>query len=631
MLSWVDRIPRRGKQLAAVAVDALTLGFATWMVLAARLEVWWPTFDTISILALAGIAVAVGLPVCWGVGLYREITRYIGLRFALRVACTVGVTALGTTAILVMVERQSGVPRSAPLMFVMAAFIGIVGTRLAARQIVRRVHGGRQNRTIIFGAGDVGAGLVSLLAHDQRSEVVGFIDDDPARVGSFVRSVPVFGTDDIRGVVRRLRADTVLLALPESHRSRRRELFQSLSVLGIRVMLVPTLQEIADGTSKVDSIRSMKIEDLLGRAPVEPKSALLTRNIAGENVLITGAGGSIGSELARQVLALGPRKLVLLDQSEFGLYSVETELRRKATSTPSAQIVSVLASVLDEVRMERVLTEHAIGTLFHAAAYKHVPIVEANEIEGISVNVMGTLRTAMAAQRAFVRSLVLVSTDKAVRPTSVMGASKRLAEKCLQALSAAAKPAVHHGSHRVPTKFTMVRFGNVLDSSGSVVPLFADQIRRGGPITLTDLRITRYFMTIPEASSLVIQAGAMGKGGDVFVLEMGEPVKIFDLATHMIRLAGYQLKDADHPHGDIEVVVTGLRPGEKLYEELLIGNDCAATEHPAIMRAEEPFIPWQTLEPMLERLQACLDQHDVPAARDLLAQLVSGYTAELAK
>ena len=634
MLSWVDRMPRRGKQLLAVSADAFTLVVAVWGVLAARLETWWPQFGSMSTLDLAGIVVAIGLPVFWGAGLYREITRYIGLRFAVRVAYAVGVTALGATAIVVMAGRESGIPRSAPIALAMAAFVGVVGTRALARDSLRRVHGGIRSRIVIFGASDVGAGLVALLAQDQRSEVVAFVDDDPTRVGASIRSLPVFSAVDLRGTLARLKADTVLLALPESGRRRRRELFQELSALGIRVMLVPTLQEIAEGTARTDAIRSIRIEDLLGRAPVEPKTTLLARNITGSNVLVTGAGGSIGSEIARQILKLGPRKLVLLDQSEFALYTIESELRQLASTASSVQIVPVLANVLDTVRMDFVIAEHAIGTLFHAAAYKHVPIVEANEIEGISVNALGTLRTAQAAQRAGVRSFVLISTDKAVRPTSVMGASKRLAEKCLQALAAESAAGAHDGTTLPPrsrTRFTMVRFGNVLDSSGSVVPLFADQIRRGGPITLTHPDITRYFMTIPEASSLVIQAGAMGQGGEVFVLDMGDPVKIMDLARHMIRLAGYQIRDESNPGGDIAITVTGLRPGEKLYEELLIGDNCQPTEHPAIMRAEEPFIPWGKLEPQLARLQAAIDQHDVDGARGQLARLVSGYAQSISK
>ncbi|MDA0215410.1 MAG: nucleoside-diphosphate sugar epimerase/dehydratase, partial [Planctomycetota bacterium] len=472
--------------------------------------------------------------------------------------------------------------------------------------------------------------LVSMLTQDQRTKIVGFIDDDPKRAGTKIRSVPVYSAENIRQVVREIRADTVLLALPESSRRRRREIFQELTALGLRVMLVPTLKEIAEGTAQTDAVRVMKIEDLLGRASVEPVTELLSRNISGANVLVTGAGGSIGSEIARQVLLQGPRRLVVLDNCEFNLYTIENELRRLVGTASGVQIVSVLASVLDTLRLERVMSENAIDTIYHAAAYKHVPIVEANEIEGVNVNVLGTLCAAQAARRTGVASFVLISTDKAVRPTSVMGASKRLAEKCLQALTDldVRFHFVVSKDRAIPkrrTRFTMVRFGNVLGSSGSVVPYFTEQIRRGGPVTLTHMDITRYFMTIPEASSLVIQAGAMGNGGDVFVLEMGEPIRIVDLARTMIRLAGYTEKSEEHCNGDIEIQVTGLRPGEKLYEELLIGDNCGPTEHAAIMQARENFIPWEELEPSIEALEAAIDQHDVSRVRLILRKLVSGY------
>jgi FlaA1/EpsC-like NDP-sugar epimerase len=396
--------------------------------------------------------------------------------------------------------------------------------------------------------------------------------------------------------------------------------------MGVRVMLVPTLTEIADGTARVDSIRPIRIEDLLGRAPVEPRTELLSRNTSSANVMITGAGGSIGSELARQVMQQGPRKLVLLDNGEFNLFTIEEELRRAAGSTSGLQIVSVLASVTDEVRMEQVLREHRIDTLFHAAAYKHVPLVEANEVEGVQVNAIGTLRTAQAAMRCGVASFVLISSDKAVRPTSVMGASKRLAEKILQALSDAQhnQPAGGAGARRT-TRFTMVRFGNVLGSSGSVVPQFTEQIRRGGPLTVTHPEMLRYFMTIPEASSLVIQAGAMGNGGDVFVLDMGDPVRIVDLARSMIRLTGFTERTPQRPHGDIEIAFTGLRPGEKLFEELLIGKDCEPTDHPGILRANEEFTPWEQLERIIQRFEAAIDRHDVSEVRSLLEATVRGY------
>ena len=634
MTAFIDRLPRRGKQISALFADAFVLGLSMWAALAIRLESLWPELNGHSLVNLCLLTIAVGLPCCYGFGLYREVTRYVGLRFAMRVGYAVTAIALVVAFVEFMNDRANGLPRSAILIFWMLSVLGIGGARAVARYMIRRTSQRMCSRTLVYGAGDVGAGLVSMLTQDQRTKIVGFIDDDPKRVGTQIRSLSIYSAENLRKVVSDLRADTVLLALPESSRRRRREIFQELTAIGIRVMLVPTLKEIAEGTAQTDAVRVMKIEDLLGRPSVEPITELLSRNISGANVLVTGAGGSIGSEIARQVLLQGPRRLVLLDICEFNLYTIENELRRIISPASGVQILSVLASVLDSVRMERVMAENSIDTIYHAAAYKHVPIVEANEIEGVSVNVLGTLRCAQAARRTGVASFVLISTDKAVRPTSVMGASKRLAEKCLQALadSDVRFHSVLSRNRPTPkrrTRFTMVRFGNVLGSSGSVVPYFTDQIRRGGPVTLTHMDITRYFMTIPEASSLVIQAGAMGHGGDVFVLDMGEPIRIVDLARTMIRLAGYTEKSEDFPNGDIEILVTGLRPGEKLYEELLIGDNCGPTEHIAIMQARENFIPWEELELSLERLEAAIDQHDVARVRSMLKGLISGYSTQV--
>jgi len=626
MSGWFTGLPRRAKQLIAVAVDFAIFAGAIWGAVALRLDTVFPESIADKLLRIMLAAGAVGVACAWGCGLYREITRYIGLRFAVRVAAAVTLATLLVGFEWFMADRGEGLPRTALINFWLITLIGVGGARAVARTLLRFAMPTKASRVVIYGAGDVGAGLVALLAQDQRSTVVAFVDDNRSRVGSMIRSVPVHSSENLDQVVRSLRADTLLLALPEHARRRRREVFNQISAMGVRVMLVPTLTEIADGTARVDSIRPVKIEDLLGRAPVEPRTELLSRNTSSANVLITGAGGSIGSELARQVLQQGPRKLVLLDNGEFNLYTIEEELRRTVGPSSGPQIVSVMASVTDEVRMEQVISEHRIDTLYHAAAYKHVPLVEANEVEGVQVNAIGTLRTAQAAIRCGVASFVLISTDKAVRPTSVMGASKRLAEKVLQALSDSQRtPAGGSSGVRRTTRFTMVRFGNVLGSSGSVVPQFTEQIRRGGPVTVTHAEMTRYFMTIPEASSLVIQAGAMGGGGDVFVLDMGEPVRIVDLARSMIRLTGFTERTAEHPHGDIEILFTGLRPGEKLFEELLIGKDCQPTDHPGILRANEEFMPWEQLERILARFEAAIDRHDVLEVRELLSATVRGY------
>ena len=621
MLQCLESLPRRGKQWLAVFVDACVFAVSLWLGLAIKLEVFWPQIADHSMAQLYAVAAGVGIASCWGCGLYREVTRYVGFRFAFRVANAVTVATIILVAIAFLVaDRANGIPRSASVIFWMSSLIGIGSARALARYAIRSMSASSSSRILIYGAGDVGAGLLALLAQDRRSTVVGFLDDHPDRIGREIRSLRVYSGADVTAVVRATKANAVLLALPESSRRRRRELFDQLSRENVKVMLVPTLKEIADGTSQIAALQPIKLEDLLGRPPIEPMLDLLTKNIASANVLVTGAGGSIGQEIARQVLKLGPRSLIVLDNCEFNLYNLEKDLRAQCANSTSIKIVPVLASVLDRVRLERVMSEHAIETVFHAAAYKHIPIVEMNEVEGVNCNTIGTLRTAQAAIRTGVRSFVLISTDKAVRPTSVMGASKRLAEKCLQALAAESQ-----GSK---TRFTMVRFGNVLGSSGSVVPHFEDQIRRGGPVTVTHADVTRYFMTIPEAASLVIQAGAMGRGGDVFVLDMGEPVLIMQLARSMIRLAGYREKTAEFPGGDIEIQCTGMRPGEKLYEELIIGDNCGPTEHPAILRAQEKFTPWMQLEPAIERLEAAIDQHDVARVRSLLRELVSGYLVD---
>jgi FlaA1/EpsC-like NDP-sugar epimerase len=498
------------------------------------------------------------------------------------------------------------------------------GTRLAVRRFLRIQNRG-QHRVAIFGASDVGAGLASALGHDRNSSLVAFFDDGAGVEGGTVRGVPVHPTSAFEEVRARTGFDSLLVALSPASRVRARQLLERAAASGIRVLSVPTLAEIRDGRVSVDAMRPMAIEDLLGRPPVAPDRSLLGANVTGKTVLVTGAGGSIGSELCRQVLALDPRALVLVDNGEFNLFQIDAEL---ATSRPQGApgsarpaIHRYLASVTDAVRIDQVFAEHRPDTVFHAAAYKHVPLVEDNEPEGAEVNVLGTLRVAEAALKHGVGSFVLVSTDKAVRPTSVMGASKRLGEMVLQAMQAAPH------ADRCGTRFTMVRFGNVLGSSGSVVPIFRRQIEQGGPVTVTHPEVTRYFMSIPEAAALILQAGSMGEGGDVFVLDMGEPVRIVDLATNMIRLAGRSVRDASNPQGEIEVVFTGMRPGEKLFEELVIGAELSPTTHPSILRAREAYLPWEELEPRLQRLEAAVSQHDRAQVRQLVMVTATGCAA----
>ena len=452
------------------------------------------------------------------------------------------------------------------------------------------------------------------MANSHEITVVGFVDDDDRLHGHVLNGQPIYNPSDIEALTSTLHISDVLLAMPSLSRHRRNEILSQVRSARVAVRTLPSMNDLAQGKVSISDLRELDIDDLLGREPVAPNHILLTKNILGKVVLVTGAGGSIGGELCRQILQVGPSKLLLIEQSEFALYSVQQELEEKKARIET-ELVPLLASVQDPDRMREIMSTWRPDTVYHAAAYKHVPLVEHNPAAGIKNNVLGTLHTAQAAIESGVTDFVLISTDKAVRPTNVMGASKRLAEMTLQALAP-----VNTG-----TKFCMVRFGNVLGSSGSVVPKFRQQIRDGGPISLTHPDVTRYFMTIPEAAQLVIQAGAMAKGGDVFVLDMGQPVKIFDLAKRMVELSGLTLQDEQNPDGDIAIEVTGLRPGEKLFEELLIGDNPKPTIHTCIMKANEEFIAWEELEGKLNALEVALSVNDVGVIRLMMKQLVSGY------
>jgi len=462
---------------------------------------------------------------------------------------------------------------------------------------------------------------LQLLAGLQQSrdfEVVGFLDDDRMLVGQRLHGLPIYSARSLEVIYQRLDISHVLLALPHASRTRRAEILAEIKRYPLHVMTIPGMSDIALGNVAITDIRELDVADLLGRGPVVPEQSLLARNVAGRTLLVTGAGGSIGSELCRQILELEPRRIVLLDHSEYSLYAIHQELERLQLKQegPRVDLVPVLGSVTDHARMDKVFSQWKPHSVYHAAAYKHVPMIEANVLDGINNNVMGTWVAARAAERHGTANFVLVSTDKAVRPTNIMGATKRLSEMVLQAFS----------DRSQTTRFAMVRFGNVLGSSGSVVPLFRQQIRDGGPVTVTHREVIRYFMTIPEAAQLVIQASAMASGGEVFVLDMGEPVRIMDLARNMIELSGLTVRDEDNPQGDIEIAIVGLRPGEKLYEELLIGDDPEPTNHPRILKANEAFLPWQDLERKLKLLRDNLMKQDVEAARLLLRELVPEFT-----
>jgi FlaA1/EpsC-like NDP-sugar epimerase len=557
------------------------------------------------------------LPIFVVSGLYRAIFRYAGMQALMTVTKAILVYAFMYAAIFTAIGVP-GVPRTIGLIQPILLLLAVGASRAFTRYWLGDMYQGivksmNLPKVLIYGAGSAGRQLAAALANSHEMRVAGYLDDDPRLQGSVMNGLTIHAPADLPELVESLQIQDVLLAIPSASRQRRNEILQQLLQSHVSVRTLPGLTDLAQGRVHVTDLHELDIDDLLGRDAVVPDRALLERNIRDKAVLVTGAGGSIGSELCRQILAIGPHVLLLVEQSEFALYQIHQELQMIVPDC--TKLVPLLGSVCDAQRMRSIMMAWRPNTIYHAAAYKHVPLVEHNPAEGIRNNVFGTLTTARVAQEQGVADFVLISTDKAVRPTNIMGASKRLAEMALQAMAVGT----------TGTQFTMVRFGNVLGSSGSVVPLFRQQIKDGGPITLTDLEVTRFFMTIPEAAQLVIQAGAMAHGGDVFVLDMGEPVRIGDLARRMVELSGLTVRDEVNPEGDIEIRVTGLRPGEKLYEELLIGNNPQPTIHPRIMKAQEDFVPWPELERKLAALGEALEANDVPAIRDLLQEVVSGY------
>ncbi|PQA84817.1 polysaccharide biosynthesis protein [Limnohabitans sp. TS-CS-82] len=621
--AWVIRtlaLPRVAKRLVAISVDVSLCVLTVWLAFYLRLGEWVPMqgHETWQPMNAALLSVAVALPIFITQGFYRAIFRYSGWPALMTVAKAMlmygvvfftAITAFGL----------AGVPRTLGLIQPMLLLLAVGLSRALARYWL---GGAYQNRlrlaalpkVLVYGAGDAGRQLVRAMTNSQEMRVVGFLDDDDRLHGHVLNGQPIYAPQDLGQWVVNLGVTHVLLALPTISRARRNEILNTLAPFKVAVRTLPSLNDLAQGKVNVSDLRELDIDDLLGREPVQPNGLLLNLNTHGKCVVVTGAGGSIGSELCRQIVRTNPKQLLLVDMSEFALYQIHQELLAVADGV---ELLPLLASVCDEVRMHEIMDTWKPHTVYHAAAYKHVPMVEHNPAEGVRNNVWGTWVCAEAAARNSVRNFVLISTDKAVRPTNIMGATKRLAEMVLQA----------HAQLQSQTCFSMVRFGNVLGSSGSVVPLFREQIKNGGPITLTHAEITRYFMTIPEAAQLVIQAGAMGTGGDVFVLDMGEPVKIIDLARRMVELSGLTVRDVQNPAGDIELAVTGLRPGEKLFEELLIGDNPESTPHLRIMKAHEQFLPWTELKAALDELRQAMRTNDVPMIRQLLQQLVNGYQA----
>ncbi|WP_105213403.1 polysaccharide biosynthesis protein [Pseudoalteromonas sp. T1lg22] len=613
-LNYIFSLPRPQKRLVTLTIDAVFIAVAFWASILIRLDTLSPISEgglwgVLALLAPISIFAFVKL------GLYRAVLRYMSVQ---ALGAIIGGVLLSCIA-LVALAFFTGVslPRTVPVIYGTFALLLVGGSRVVVRALVGRFNGYRKTPVLIYGAGSAGRQLATALTHGPEYRVVGFLDDDSHKQETLIQGYPVFPPAQLQTLLSNEHIEKVLLALPSSPISVRKRILNQLEPLAVEVQSIPGMADLVSGSTILEQVQDVAVEDLLGRDPVAPKPMLMQADITEKVVMVTGAGGSIGSELCRQIVRNKPSKLILFELSEFGLYAIERELRQYIEENDLLlELLPIMGSVQRQNRVEAVMESFGVQTVYHAAAYKHVPLVEHNVVEGVRNNVFGTLYCAQAAIKCGVETFVLISTDKAVRPTNVMGTSKRMAELVLQALA----------KKQSDTRFCMVRFGNVLGSSGSVVPLFRKQIKQGGPVTLTHPDITRYFMTIPEAAQLVIQAGAMGCGGDVFVLDMGEPVKIKDLATKMIRLSGLTVRSDSNPEGDIEVICTGLRPGEKLYEELLIGDNVEGTTHERIMTAQEVMLDWSELEVIIKRLDEACHNFDHKQIRETLLKAPTAFT-----
>jgi len=615
MYSKLSEFSRATRRALLVAIDIVSLPVALWAGYAIRLGEWWPE-GMAAAWWLFFAAPVVAVPIFFQMGLYRAILQYVGSRALLKVVQAVTITTLLLLA-FVLLSQTHGVPRSVFFGFWLLSLMFIAGSRLVLRGYMQTYSRKKINKqaVAIYGAGAAGAELVKALQSGWEYAPVALVDDDLEKKGVEIHGVKVYSYEQLPALIEEKHLSQVLLAMPSISPRIKHSILEKLEALPVHIRTLPGIADLVSGKASVSDIREVDAGDVLGRDVVPPVPELIERCVRSKNVVVTGAGGSIGSELCRQILEYAPSKLILYEQSEYALYKIEKELESFSSDT---EIVAVLGSVTDSVRVETVFRCFAINTVYHAAAYKHVPLVEQNPIEGLRNNVFGTWCTAEAAKVAGVEAFVLISTDKAVRPTNVMGATKRFSELVLQGMA----------EDSDTTRFTMVRFGNVLDSSGSVIPLFRKQIKKGGPITVTHAEVTRFFMTIPEAAQLVIQAGALGEGGDVFVLEMGDSIKIDELAKSMIRLSGLEVCDDENPDGDIVIKYTGLRPGEKLYEELLIGENVTGTEHPKIMRAAEEKLTWEQLLDYREKFEVAIEKLETHEVKILLEKAVVGYKAE---
>ena len=639
MISKLSNLPRFSKQLIMMLTDSILLIFVLWASFSIRLDLWYlPKDDMIRLILAAPI---IGIPIFAKFGLYKSVVRHIDLKSMWYLFLAVSFYSLIWGFFCFFMKNnyvdEGGFfieifPRSVVIINWLLALTIISGSRAFARYIfnehikfsyfTNKLESNLENldtdksRVLIYGAGSAGVQLASALNISSKLQAVGFIDDNKDLQGSSMSGLKVYPVDDIEELIIKHKVDEVLIAIPSASRSDRFTIIDKLERYPVMVRTLPGLTEIAQGKVKIDDLLQVSIKDLLGRKSVEPNEMLLGKNITNKTVLVTGAGGSIGSELCRQIIFLKPKILILFELNELALYSIDKELSK--LNAGLIKIYPILGNVNNKIRLDSLFKRFEVDTVYHAAAYKHVPMVEFNNTEGIDNNIFGTLNCALSAIETGVKNFVLISTDKAVRPTNTMGATKRVAELILQAFS----------TTQNTTTFCMVRFGNVLGSSGSVIPLFKKQIVEGGPVTVTDKNIIRYFMTVTEAVELTIQAGAMGTGGDVFVLDMGQPVKIKELAEKLIRLSGLKVKDENFPEGDIEIKYTGLRAGEKLYEELLIGDNVSKTENPLIMRAKEDKFEWVDLKSLLDKLSVSNKKSDHNSTREILKKIVSGFSPE---
>ncbi len=618
---------RRAKQSLVLLIDLSACIITVYIAFYLRLGEWGLIRNDINsgLFLATVISLGLALPIFFVFGLYRAIFRYSGIASFLAIVKAIVIYSF-LYATFFTVIGISGIPRTVGIIQPILLLITILAIRMLARYWLGDLYQQHSNspvlqQALIYGAGSVGRQLAQAMMNNKRVRVVGFLDDNVALQGQLINQLPIYALSQLSELIIPLKISELFLALPEENRKHRNEILRKIQDIKISIRTLPSMTELAQGKVTANDLQELDIEDLFGRESTVFDSISSNKNILGKVVLVTGAGGSIGSELCRQIFILGPAVLLLYEQNEFSLYALHQELQRRQTITGSKTniLIPLLGSITDTRRISEVMASWSPHTVYHAAAYKHVPLVEHNVTDGIRNNVFGTLITARMAVKYGVSDFVLVSTDKAVRPTNVMGASKRLAEMILQAL------ARERIISNTVTNFSIVRFGNVLESSGSVIPKFRQQIRNGGPITLTHPEVMRYFMTIPEAAQLIIQAGTMSKGGEVFLLDMGEAVKIIDLIRRMIQLSGLTLCDEGNPNGDIKIEIIGLRPGEKLYEELLIGDNPEPTSHPRIMKANEDFLPLEELEGKLQLLQAALDINDLDQIFQILERLISGY------